>query len=54
LLAVPHSLLAVAGLAFVVVVVVLVVMSLRSGRAGRSFDASPPQSGQQDERKPHD
>jgi hypothetical protein len=54
LLAVRHSLLAVAGLAFVLFVVVLVIMSLRSGRGGRSFDASPPQSGRQDERKPHD
>jgi hypothetical protein len=57
LLAVPDSLLTVAGLAVVVIILVLVVMSLRSGRpgrVGRSFDVSPPQSGQRDERKPHD
>ena len=54
MLAVPDSLLPVAGLAVAVVVVVLVVMSFRSGRGGRSFDASPPHSGQRDERKPHD
>jgi len=54
LLAVPDSLLTVAGLAVVVIILVLVVMSLRSRRGVRSFDVSPPQSGQRDERKPHD
>jgi hypothetical protein len=57
LLAVPDSLLTVAGLAVVAIILVLVVMSLRSGRpgrGGRTFDVSPPQSGQPDNRKPHD
>jgi hypothetical protein len=56
LLAVPDSLLTVAGLAVVVIILVLVVMSLRSGRpgGGRNFDVSPPHSGQPDDRKPHD
>ena len=54
MLAVPDSFLTVAGIAVVVIIFVLVVMSLRSGRRGQSFDVSPPQSGQPDDRKPHD
>jgi hypothetical protein len=54
LLAVPYSLLTVAGLVVAVIVLVVLVMSFRSGRGGRSFDVSPPHSGQPDDRKPHD
>jgi len=54
LLAVPDSLLTVAGLVVAVIVLVLLVMSFGSRRAGRNYDVSPPHSGQRDDRKPHE
>ena len=54
LLAIPESLLTVAGLVVALLVLVLVVASLRSKRAGGRFDVSPPHTGQADDRKPHD
>jgi hypothetical protein len=54
LLAVPDSLVTVAGFVVALVVIVLVVVSLRSRQAGGRFDVSPPHTGEPDDRKPHD
>ena len=54
LLAVPDAFLTVAGLVVALVVLVLLVVSLRPGRDGGNFNESPPQTGQRDDRKPHD
>jgi len=54
LLAVAHAYLTIAALVVGGVVVVLLVVALRMGRGRRGFEASPPRSGQQDYRKPHD
>jgi hypothetical protein len=54
LLAVADSYLTVAAFAVGAVVVVLLVVALRNGRGRGGYEASPPRTGQQDYRKPHD
>ena len=54
MLAVAHSYLTIAALVVGAIVVVLLVVALRMGRGHRGFEASPPRTGQQDDRKPHD